>query len=383
MQYRHISSLNIDVSAYGIGCMRLPLRQLDQGKTDPALINEKEAIRMIRKGIDAGVNYIDTAYPYHEKQSEPLVAKALENGYRDKVYLASKMPVWETHSYEDFEKMLDLQLQRLQTDKIDFYLLHALNEESWPRIRDLGILKFLDKAKEAGKIVYAAFSFHDELPLFKEIIDAYDWDMAQIQYNLLDEHYQAGVEGLRYATDKDIMTVIMEPLRGGALAQKVPVGINRVWDEASVKRRPVEWAFRWLADQPEPGVILSGPSSVEQLEDSLRIFSDLKPGCLSDDEKALTARVQKLYHNKVKVGCTACNYCMPCPYGVNIPGVFSLYNNIFLFDEEKESKQAYQKLIKDETDASQCTECGQCEPLCPQNIQIIAKLKEAHQALTG
>lgn len=382
MEYRKINQLDINVSAFGIGCMRLPLEVKADGSSDSSQIDQPEAIKMIRYGIDQGVNYLDTAYPYHGGQSELVVADALKDGYREKVYLATKMPVWQVEKSEDFELLLDEQLQKLQTDHIDFYLLHALNRSTWPKVKELGVLKFLDKAKADGKIRFAAFSFHDELPLFKEIIDSYKWDMVQIQFNILDTNYQAGLEGMNYAHDRGAMVVVMEPLRGGALAQQIPSDIKAVWNQAETKRSPAEWAFRWLADFPQIAVILSGVSTMEQLQDNLRIFSDTKPGIMSSHEKDLSAQVQSLYRSKIKVGCTGCNYCMPCPSGVGIPDVFRLYNNMYLFDSAEQSKKDYQNLIKNNRDATKCTECGQCEPKCPQNILIIEKLVEAHKALT-
>lgn len=383
MIYSKLKKLDVEISRFGIGCMRLPLLTSAGDSGKPAKIDEPEAVRMLRHGIDNGVNYIDTAYPYHQKKSEPLVGRALQGGYRDKVYLATKMPVWQTSSYADFQNILDLQLQRLRTDHIDFYLLHALNRQSWHKVRDLGVLDFLTEAKNSGKIRWAGFSFHDQLPLFKEIIDSYHWDMTQIQLNLLDSDFQAGLEGLRYAADREIMVAIMEPLRGGALAHSVPDDIMDIWNQAATRRSPAEWAFRWLANMPEVSVILSGVSTMEQLEDNLRIFADARPGTLEPEETQLIARVQNMYRDKIKVGCTSCNYCMPCPFGVAIPEVFRLYNTMFLFAREEANKEKYRQLIDNEQDASICTECGQCETACPQGIKIIAKLKEAHIALTG
>ncbi len=382
MQYRTIKKLDLSLSTFGIGCMRLPLQQQPDGLKDSSKIDQDEAVRMIRHGIDEGVNYIDTAYPYHGGNSERVVAEALKDGYREKVYLATKLPVWLAKSYDDFDRLLNEQLEKLQTDHIDFYLLHALNAERWEFLKKVNVFKFLDQAKKDGRIRHAGFSFHDQLPLFKEIIDSYSWDMTQIQLNLLDDHYQAGLEGLHYAADRDVMVVIMEPLRGGALAARIPNDVRDVWNQAETKRTPVEWAFRWLADFKEVSVILSGVSTMEQLQDNLRIFTDAAPGCMNEQEKDLVSQVQALYRSKIRVNCTRCNYCMPCPSGVNIPEVFRLYNNMFLFDDPESSRSQYQKLIKDQSDATQCVECGLCEAACPQSIPIINKLVEAHQALT-
>lgn len=381
MEYRKFGDLGFEVSTFGMGCMRLPLEVQSDGTTDPSNIDEEEAIKMIHHAIDNGVTYLDTAYPYHGGNSEPLLAKALKDGYRAKVKIATKLPVWLADSYEDFERLLDEQLAKLEVESIDFYLLHALSKERWDKAKELGVLDFLDKATESGKIKYPGFSFHDELPVFKEIIDAYDWKMCQIQLNILDEYYQAGVEGMNYAASKGIPLVIMEPLKGGRLAHSVPEDIQKLWDQHETKRSPVEWAFRWLYNFPEVVVILSGVSTMEQLMDNIEIFSKSAPDSMSRDEIELVEKVKELYESKIKVGCTSCNYCMPCPSDVNIPGIFEIYNNQSIYEDFDEFKKQYRGLMDEDKDASQCIECGQCEPECPQHIEIIDKLKEAHEVL--
>lgn len=382
MYYREFGNLGFKISTFGIGCMRLPLLLQPDGSTDPSKIDEVEAIKMIRYGIDNGVNYIDTAYGYHGGNSEIVTGKALKDGYREKVKLATKLPVWLANSYEDFGKLLDEQLAKLQVDYIDFYLLHALNKNSWEKVKDMGVLEFLDKAVEAGKIKHPGFSFHDELPVFKSIIDSYDWKMCQIQLNFLDENYQAGVEGLRYAGSKNIPVVIMEPLRGGRLARNIPEDILKVWNSYHIKRSPVEWAFRWLYNFPEVTVILSGVSTMEQLKENIEIFKNAAPNSMTEEELELVAQVKAIYESRTKVDCTACNYCMPCPSGVDIPRIFSLYNTASMFNEYAEQSKHYERLIEENKDASNCVECSQCEGACPQNIAIIDMLKEAHEALT-
>lgn len=383
MEYRKFGDLGFEVSIFGLGCMRLPLEVQPDGTTDPAKIDEQEAIKMIRYAIDNGVNYLDTAYPYHGGNSERLLAKALKDGYREKVKIATKLPVWLAESYEDFEKLLDEQLAKLEVEYIDFYLLHALSKDRWDKIKELGVLDFLDQAVAAGKIKYPGFSFHDELPVFKEIIDSYDWKMCQIQLNILDQDYQAGVEGMRYAASKGIPVVIMEPLRGGRLAHNVPEDVKALWDQAETKRSPVEWAFRWLYNFPEITVILSGVSTMEQLKDNLEIFSKSAPNSMDEKELELVRKVKELYDSKIKVGCTGCNYCVPCPSGVEIPRIFSIYNDYSIFGGAKEFKERYKELMNEGKDASSCVECGQCESECPQHISIIDKLKEAHEVLTS
>lgn len=381
MQYRDFGKLGFKVSAFGMGCMRLPLEELPDGTRDSSRIDEKKAIEMIHYAIDHGVNYIDTAYPYHGGKSELLVAKALKNGYREKAKLATKLPVWLTNTYEDFEKKLDEQLKKLEVDYIDFYLLHALNKDTWAKIKKLNVLDFLDRAIAAGKIKHAGFSFHDELSLFKEIADSYDWSMCQIQFNILDENYQAGVEGLKYAASKGIPVVVMEPLRGGSLVQKIPGEVKEIYGQAQVNRSPVEWAFRWIYNFPEVVTVLSGVSSMEQLKNNIEIFDKALPNSMSEDEMELVKKVQEFYKSRIKVGCTACGYCIPCPNGVAIPDVFRLYNNASMFDELENNSKGYKNMVNDKRDASLCVECGNCESNCPQRIQIIEKLKEAREVL--
>lgn len=383
MQYRSFGNLGFQISAFGLGCMRLPLQELPGQEKDPSKINEPEAIELIRYAIDHGVNYIDTAYPYHGGNSERLVAKALQDGYRERVKLATKLPVWLVNTYEDFGKYLDEQLEKLQVESIDFYLLHALNKNTWPKIKALGVLDFLNEAMASGKIRYPAFSFHDELKLFKEIIDSYDWKMCQIQLNILDENYQAGIEGLHYAAGRNIPVVIMEPLKGGSLARNIPPDIQEIWDEAPVGRSPVDWAFRWLGNFPQITTILSGVNNLEQLKDNLNIFSTIVPDRMTKEELGLVARVKESYQSKIKVGCTRCGYCVPCPAGVAIPDVFHQYNNAFIFNALEDNRRSYGNLVRGGKDASLCVQCGNCEEACPQNIPIIDQLVQADLVLAG
>lgn len=379
MQYRRFDKFGFDVSVFGMGCMRLPTVLEEDGKKR---IEREVSINMIRHAIDSGVNYIDTAYPYHEGESELLVGRALLDGYRDRVKLATKLPVWMCKTYGDFEKYLDEQLNKLQTDYIDFYLLHALDKKRWDIVLELGVLQFLDKAIKSGKIRYPGFSFHHNLDTFKAIVDAYDWSICQLQLNLIDDNYQAGIEGMRYAASKGIPVVIMEPLKGGRLAINIPKDILNIWNSYEVKRSPVEWAFRWLYNFPEVMTILSGVSTMDQLKDDLRIFNSAQHSCMTQGELEMIVKVKNLYKSKIKVGCTECLYCLPCPAGVDIPHVFSAYNAGSLYTPMKVAYGHYHNaLIKNNMDASKCIECGNCEKSCPQKIPIIEKLKEAHEAL--
>ncbi|MCB2341719.1 aldo/keto reductase [Clostridium estertheticum] len=373
MLYRKFGKTNEMVSALGFGCMRLPI--IPGG--NQSQIDEEKSMKLVRFAIDEGVNYIDTAYPYHgtgmgsSGASEPFVAKVLKDGYREKVKLATKLPSWLIKTREDMDKFLNEQLERLETDSIDFYLVHALNVDTWATLKTLGISEFLDAAIKDGRIKYAGFSFHDKLPLFKEIVDYYDWSFCQIQYNYLDEDFQAGTEGLRYASQKGLGITIMEPLRGGKLAANLPKEAINVFDKADVKRTPVDWALSWVWNHPEVSVILSGMNEMKQIVENIKTANMAKVNSLTDEELKIVSKVKTVIEEKVKVSCTACEYCMPCPAGVNIPKNFTFYNNHFMFDKEEN----YSLAVPNKERASNCIECGKCETHCPQGILIRAELK--------
>lgn len=376
MQYRKFGSYDFSVSVLGFGCMRLPILNGSDSN-----INEEEAIKMIRFAIDNGVNYIDTAYPYHKKQSEVLVGKALLDGYRERVKLATKLPCWLINTYEDFDKYLSEQLNKLQTDHIDMYLLHALGKDDWEKMKKLNIFKFLEEEVSKGRIRYPGFSFHDELPVFKEIVDSYDWAFCQIQYNYMDENYQAGTEGLEYAASKGLAVIVMEPLRGGKLAQEPPFEVQTIWNESKVKRTPAEWALRWIWNRKEVTTVLSGMSTMDQVVENIRIADSALVDSLNENELHLVNRIKEKYKTLTKVNCTGCNYCMPCPSGVNIPRNFSLYNDVFIYNHLNDSQRVYNNIFSEENRASACIECGKCEEACPQNISIREHLKNVHNVL--
>ena len=278
-------------------------------------IDEERTIRQIRHAIDSGVNYFDTAPAYHFGKSEQILGKALQDGYREKVKIATKLPHWSVRERADMDRILAGQLATLKTDHIDYYLLHSLGKESWEKLEKLGVLEFLDKAKAEGKIRNAGFSFHGTFDAFRQIVDAYDWQFCQIQYNFLDEHNQAGTAGLRYAAGKNLAVMVMEPLRGGNLAGPVPEEIQKIWDEAPVKRSPAEWGLRWVWNHPEVTVVLSGMNNEAHIDENIRTAGSALPQSLPPEDLARIDRVKETYRQLMKVGCTGCGYCMPCPAG--------------------------------------------------------------------
>ena len=374
MQYREFGKLDWKVSALGFGCMRFPTT----GK--PADIDEPEATRMLRYAIDRGVNYVDTAYPYHGGNSELFVGQALSDGYREKVRLATKLPCWKVEAAEDFDKYLDEQLQKLQTEHIDFYLLHALNEKSWRKVRDLNVLKWAERAIADGRIGCLGFSFHDQYAVFQEIVDAYDWTFCQIQYNYMDVENQAGVKGLRYAASKGLAVVIMEPLLGGKLVDP-PDSIQALWDAAAKKRAPADWALQWLWSQPEVSVVLSGMSAMEQVQENVASAGASAIGALTAEELALIERVDEKYQALSPIPCTKCGYCMPCPNGVDIPRNFEVYNEGAMYEKPDHARKAYSLWIPEEKRASACIQCAECEEKCPQSILISELMGRVHAVL--
>ena len=370
-----------ELSILGFGCMRLAMRD---GKID-----EERATRQIRYAIDHGVNYIDTAWPYHIGESEPFLGRALAGGYREKVRLATKLPSWTIKNTEDMDRILNAQLERLRTDKIDYYLVHGLVGALWDKMEKLGVRDFLDRAKADGRIINAGFSFHGSVDDFKRIVDAYSWTFCQIQYNFLDEKNQAGTEGLEYAASKGLGIIVMEPLRGGKLTNPVPPEVQEIWNEAPVKRTPAEWALRWIWNRPEVTVVLSGMNEESHIEENLKIADEAYPNSLTEAELQLVKRVEQKYRELMKTGCTGCRYCLPCPSGVDIPGCFEIYDNFYLSDDEKEAKLMYAAkpggIIRGDVTgyASQCVQCGQCVEKCPQHLDIPSLLEDVAERFEG
>ncbi|WP_422484486.1 aldo/keto reductase [Gudongella sp. DL1XJH-153] len=373
MQYREITRDKLNVSLLGLGCMRFPVLEDDNSRIDV-----DKATLMVRHAFDKGINYFDTAYPYHGGESEAFLGYALEGIRREDYHLATKSPVWLMENHDDFMRYLDEQLVNLKTNYVDFYLFHALNMDSFKKIKSLEFEKFVNQAKKEGKIKHIGFSFHDELPVFKEIIDYYPWEFCQIQLNYMDVDYQAGLSGLEYARNKGIDVVVMEPLKGGKLANS-PDDVLQVWNKAKTSRTPVQWALNWLYSLPGISVVLSGMSTMDQLDENIRISS--YDNSMSLDDMDIVKEAADIYRSRTKVDCTGCKYCIPCPQNVEIPNIFELYNNAHVYGTMEESINSYSSLVKKESDSSKCIECGLCEEKCPQNLRIIQYLKEAKSDL--
>jgi predicted aldo/keto reductase-like oxidoreductase len=365
MQYRSFGKLDWQPSALGFGCMRLPILNGQTENIDQDKVNE-----MIHRAVEAGINYYDTAYGYHGGKSEPALGKALAGGLREKVRVATKSPVWLINKPDDFDRLLDEQLKRLQTDHVDFYLLHALNRDSWiDRVLKHDVIRRAEAARADGRIRHLGFSFHDNLETFKQIVDGHNWDFCQIQYNYMDTDFQAGTEGLKYAAAKGLGVVIMEPLLGGKLALDLPA-TRPLWASAPRKASPADWALQWLWNQPEVSVVLSGMHTLEQVEQNIRSAENSAPGKLSAADNALIRRVRDVVNNLSPIPCTRCEYCLPCPNGVNIPRNFDAYNKALLYDALADSRNEYKYWIPDKSKAERCIQCEECLSKCPQHIPI-------------
>lgn len=371
MEKRKLEKLGIETSLLGFGCMRFPVTA--EGKID-----EPEAEKMLDKAIAEGVNYIDTAYPYHSGASEPFVGKALKKYKRDSFYLATKLPVWMVKTIEDVDRIFEEQLQRLQTDHIDFYLMHAMGRERWDEMLKIGCVERLEQLKAEGKIKYLGFSFHDSYDVFEEILNYRDWDFCQIQLNYMDVNEQAGMKGYELTAKKGIPLVVMEPVKGGSLAafsEEVMDKFHSVTPGASA----ASFALRWVGTLPNVKVILSGMSNMQQVEDNLSTFKAFEP--LSAREQKAVDEVVTILHSHIQNGCTGCRYCMPCPVGVNIPAVFKTWNTYHMYENYNLVKNAWEKEIGDEHQAKNCIKCGKCEQACPQKLAIREDLAKAQADL--
>ncbi len=383
---RHFGQTGLSASILGFGGMRLPLVD----PTDKTTIDVPLATKMLHNAIDRGVNYVDTAYPYHTNDfskpgfSEPFFGKALAGGYREKVILASKLPVWQVETRADLDRILDHQLERLATNCLDIYLAHNLNSHTWPRMKELGIIAFLEEAIKDGRIRHFGFSFHDSLELYREILDAYDWEIAQIQFNYLDTAYQAGEIGYRLAADRGMAVVVMEPVRGGFLINNMPEKLRDMLKEIHPDWSLADWAFRWVYSHEGVGTVLSGMSDMRQVEENLSIAAT--PASFGVVELEAVAKVRKYFAEHQVVNCTACGYCLPCPSGVMIPKVFTYYNEYHMEDSPDMHWRAgmmYQHALRAGERADSCVGCRGCEERCPQHIPISEKMVEAARTFAG
>lgn len=374
MNYRRLGRTGIDVSALGFGCMRLPTLG------SPDRIDEEISTELLHEAIESGINYIDTAWFYHSTStgqagsSEPFVGRALRNGWRERVHLATKLPQQLVATRDDMDRFLERQLERLQTASLDFYLVHALNGDAWNRMKDLGVREFLDKARERGLIRFPAFSFHGKKEDFIRIIDEYDgWSFAQIQYNYIDVDYQAGHSGLRYAADKGLGIVVMEPLKGGRLANNLPPEMQAAFDRRSEAWSPAEWGLRYVWNEPGVSLLLSGMGDAMQLRENLRTAESAAENILTHDQLAVYEAARAAMKSRMKADCSACRYCQPCPQGVQIPELLAALNKAAIWDTSDHMFTGYGQITgKPEA----CVDCGQCEAMCPQDLPIRDLLKE-------
>jgi predicted aldo/keto reductase-like oxidoreductase len=378
MKYRSFGRLGKEISALGFGAMRLPTRG------DGNEVDEDLAVCLMRAAFDGGVNYVDTAYPYHGGTSEPIVARALRDGYREKVYLATKMPVWLVEKTRDFDRFLDTQLQKLDTDRIDFYLLHNLQRHSWSKMKNLGVLRWGERARADGRIGWFGFSFHDSYEVFQRILDEYsEWSFCQIQYNYINEEVQAGTRGLMLAASRNLAVVVMEPLLGGSLADP-PQNVRNVLASASPSRTPADWALQWLWNKQEVSLVLSGMNTMEQVEQNLDSARSSGVGTMSSGEQETIRRAQEAYRQYSPIPCTRCGYCLPCPQGVDIPKNFELYNDAIVMGRNtaRLNRNLYSQMQGQRT-AGHCVQCGECDDKCPQAIPISEWMPKVHETLSG
>jgi uncharacterized protein len=380
VRYRSFGSLDWKVSVLGFGTMRLPIIGKDQSRID-----EAEAVKLLRYAIDKGVNYIDTAYPYHDGQSEVVVGKALADGYRQKVKVATKLPTFYVNKKADLDRFFQTQLKRLKLDFVDFYLFHSLNRELWTKLQDLGMIDWAEKKVTEGKIGHLGFSFHDEYDVFKEIVDSYNWTMCQIQYNLLDENYQAGKRGLQYAASKNMAVSIMEPLAGGLLAVNPPGVISEQLGTVPWKRSAADWALTWIWNHPEVSVALSGMNSLQQVQENIKTANHAESNVLSAQQLEMISKARDLYLEYGFIGCTGCRYCAICTKGIDIPTILALLNESTRkrrFPEfQAQIKHKYVQTVPEEKRANHCQQCGACEAICPQHLPIRKLLVEAASSL--
>lgn len=369
MKYRKMPGSPERLSALGLGLMRLPTAK--DGKID-----EPRVLEMLQYAVDNGVNYFDTAWVYHRGESEQVLGKFVAQNDRSKFYIATKLPCWMVKQESDAADYLEKQLEKLQTDYVDYYLLHSLHDKAWKEMRRLKVPAWLEKARSDGKIRHIGFSFHDKYPVFKKIVNGFDWEFCQFMFNYLDTHYQAGLNGYRLAVEKGLGVIAMEPLRGGKLVQSIPLDIESVWKKSSHAWTPVQRALNWVWDHPGCTVALSGMSSLEQLQENVRLANSAKAGLLDEKELKIYNRARLEYLRRIPVPCSECGYCLPCPNKVAIPEVFGHYNEAVMFNQKRRHKQEYLAWIPEDSRADKCVNCGACVPKCTQQINIPERMKD-------
>ncbi|MGS0972732.1 MAG: aldo/keto reductase [Candidatus Izemoplasmataceae bacterium] len=368
MRRIHIGNKEEQVSLLGFGCMRFPEKD---GEVDFDLTK-----KMMDYAMERGVNYIDTAYPYHGGKSEVIVRELLIDKPRSSYFLADKLPLWDCKTKEDVVRIFHEQLEKTGVEYFDFYLIHAVNKERYDQTIELGVLEILEQFRDEGKLKNIGFSFHDDLETFKKWVDLYEWDFVQIQLNYMDIEHQQGIEGYQILTEKGIPVIVMEPVKGGSLAK-----FNQKVEQKLIDREPnksiASWAFRYVGSLPNVKVILSGMSNFEQVKDNIETFTHFDS--LNEDESKLIMEVREDLLKLEEVPCTSCNYCMPCPHGVNIPGNFRIFNAYSMYQDEDRANRSFAHLVKEDADASMCIECGECLPKCPQKIEIPSELERMNE----
>lgn len=382
MQYRQMPKSKDKLSVLGFGCMRMPAK----GRN----IDVEEAKKQILHSIDNGVNYLDTAWPYHGGSSESFLGEHIlsDKSVRERVFIATKLPCFAINKTSKFDEIFNKQLEKLKVDYIDYYLLHTLNGVLWQKMVDLGIIEWMNKIKAEGKVKHMGFSFHGKQADFNKIVDGYDFDFVQVQFNILDENYQAGIKGIDYASQKGLGVIVMEPLRGGSLVGKIPDDVKKIYDTADIKRSAADWALRWIYNHPQVTVVLSGMNNMDHINENIKVASETMPSSLTDKEENIIKGVRAKYHELLTVGCTGCAYCMPCPVGIDIPGSLKGLNDYHMFSKSQAKlfHIAFSGIMTDDGKphyASSCIECGKCENKCPQNIEIRMMLKQVRKDLEG
>ncbi|MDR1721505.1 MAG: aldo/keto reductase [Methanobrevibacter sp.] len=384
MKYRELGKTGEKVSILGFGAMRLPTIDGENNKIDKKLSSD-----LLTYGIENGINYVDTAYPYHgldftgEGESERFLGEFFSENYREDVFLTTKMPSWMINEKEDMERIFERQLELLQTDYLNGYLIHSIKEDVWEKLLNLGVLDFLDDLKSQDKVKYIGFSFHDSYDLFKKVIEHYNWDMCQTQMNYLDENFQSGLKGLKKAKELGVGNIIMEPLRGGKLATNPPQYIKEIWEKSIIKRSPAHWAFKYLYNMEEVDIVLSGMNTLKDMKENIEIANSSNINELTKEEKELIKEVGEKYHENSGNNCNGCGYCMPCPFNVNIPDCFKEYNTALIFKEANDLDNHYELTIDKENRASNCTNCEICIEKCTQNLNIPEELKKVKKLFEG